>query len=56
MCFNGTNFINLETGYAVGIETDYGMEGRGIVDRAPAGISFCSLYVVQTCFEAHPAS
>jgi hypothetical protein len=34
-------------GSAVGIATGYGMDGRGVAVRVPAGAK-CSLYVVET--------
>jgi hypothetical protein len=40
----------------VGIATGYGLEDRGIGVRVPVGSKFSLLRVVQTDFEAHPAS
>jgi hypothetical protein len=35
-------------GSAVGIATGYGIDGRGVAVRVPAGAKFSSLHVVQT--------
>jgi hypothetical protein len=38
---------------AVGIATDYGLDGRSVGFRVPVGVRFLS-YVIHTGSEAHP--
>jgi hypothetical protein len=48
--------ISVSRGSAVGIATGYGLDERGVKVRVPVGSELSLLHIVQTGFEANPAS